>query len=285
MKYYLLLSTLLLTSNLWASEFVGAKTAGLGGAGSAAVESIDSLYLNPAAIASANRLYFGSGYTFGSLVPGVGRETFSVTMSDGSPGVAIPGSFSYKYHRVGIGDTTFKEQEFKAGVGFQMHPKVSMGLAYSYLKARSDTAGEHRQNNFDLGLLFKARENWNLSLVTEGLVKSKENLPEALRRQSRWGLGTQIDLMRILQVRYDLKSTLHQEANAGKLAHALGLSFILRGYFHLNLGATIDDVLGQSWRSVGIVWSGPKLKLGYSIQNEGKMGLGTRHLVDLWLDL
>jgi len=266
------------------SQLVGASTAGLGGAGTAAVENIDSLYLNPAALASNTKLNFGSGYIFGSLVPGVSRETYSITMSDGSPGVAIPGAFGYRYHRVGIGEQTYREQEFRGGFALRLHRIVSLGLGLSHISSQGDV-WQFRQKNADVGLLVNVKRQWGLSLVAEGLVKPKDNLPEALRRQTRWGLGSHVNVMRILDLRYDVKSALHNEVNGDRFVHRVGLGFLLRGFFQLNFGASFDDILEQNWLTTGVVFTGPKLKVGYSIQNEDRMGLGMRHFVDLWLDL
>lgn len=264
---------------------LSAKSSALGGAGRAAVESVDSLYLNPAGIGLLNSYYFGSGYAYGSLSPGVARETFAFTLTDGTPGVMVPGSLGYRYHRVHMDQQDFKEHEFRAGFGRKLGNRFSVGAAYTNIRSEGDQGLVYRQNNADVGVLFMATEAVSFSLTGEGLIKQDAEIPVGLQRTSRWGLGTLFKLEQLLQLRYDVLSPLYAKVREDRFIHQVGLGLTMRGYFTVNLGFINDDVLENNWYTAGLVWEGPRLKLGYSLQNETRAGLGTRHLVDLWLDI
>ena len=66
----------------------GAVSAAMGGTGRAAVEEGESVFLNPAALALMDRVYFGVGHQKGSL-KGVHRDLYSVTLTDGTPGSVV----------------------------------------------------------------------------------------------------------------------------------------------------------------------------------------------------
>lgn len=267
-----------------ASEMVGAISAGMGGTGRAAVESNESVFLNPASIALFDRFYAGAGYQSGFLSQDISRNTYSIVLSDGTPTALLPGSFAYRKHNINAQGQRFQENEYKVGVGYRVSPRISVGLGYSYLDAEGPAGQRHNQSNGDIGVLLGLMPNWGLSLNAENLIKPDQNKPSALVRPSRVALGTQFLYEQYLTFRYEALMPLHVE-NTDKLGHRIGLSAMMKGFFQLNLGFSVDDHLEQNWSSIGVAWRGPRLKFAYSYQNEDRQGLGARHLVDLWMDL
>ena len=268
------------------AQTLSSKSSGLGGAGRASVESIDSLYLNPAAIGLLDRYYFGSGYYSGLSNMGAERETFSVTLTDGTQGVMLPGGLAYRYHRVGVGNVSYREHELRGGFGVKLTKRLSAGGSFTNIRSDAPNADSFRQNNIALGLLLGLTPNWGLAVTGEGLIEQDEKLPTELQRASRWGLGTSYQYLKILQLRYDVQSAVHEAVeNTGRYSNQVGISLLMRGYFLVNVGFINDDIRGQNWTTGGISWEGPRLKVGYSLQSEDRAGLGVRHFVDLWLNL
>jgi len=267
-----------------ATEMVGALSAGMGGTGRSAVESIESLYLNPAGLALVDKFYFGAAYQNGYLQEGISRSSYGINFSDGTDGVILPGSFGYRSHKISDGSDDFEESEFRGGFGYRITKRVSIGAAYTYLDAEDGAGKEIRQHNGDLGLLVGLKPNWGLSVTGENILKKDNDLPRALKRQSRVTLGTQAIFKNIVVARYEALRSLYTEKNQ-LLTHRFGLGIILKAKFLLNMGYSIDNLSEQNWASAGLVWKGPRMKLAYSIQNESRQQLGNRHLVDLWLDL
>lgn len=271
-------------SFLWASDMVGALSAGMGGTGRAAVETNESLYLNPAGIALFDRFYTGVSYLSGYTGPNVSRNTYSVTMTDGTQGLLFPGSFSYRHHKVNDQGTSIAENEFRAGMGYRLNERLSIGLGASHLRAEMPDGLKKNQTNLDGGILIGIQPNWGLSVSGENLLQIDENTPEALKRVSRVAFGTQYVYEHSVTLRYELLRPLYIE-NQGRLGHRVGASFAMKGHFQLNGGYSVDDALGQNWASLGVAWMGPRLKLAYSLQNEARADLGNRHFIDLWMDI
>lgn len=269
---------------LLATEMVGALSAGLGGTGRAAVEPSEAVYLNPASIALMNKFYTGVSYQSGFTGADVSRNTYSVTMTDATDGIMFPGSLGYRRHFVSDAGFQYKEDEFKGGLGIRLSDRISVGLGGSYLKAEASNGIRHSQSNVDAGILVGLQPNWGLSFSGENLLKADEKIPLSLRRLSRFAIGTQYVFQRAVTFRYEALMPLHMK-NTQLLTHRFGLGVLMKGDFYLNGGFSVDDSTAQNWGSVGLAWRGPRLKLAYSLQRESRSDLGSRHLVDLWVDI
>ena len=267
-----------------ATEMVGALSAGMGGTGRASVEVNESLYLNPASLALMQGFNTGASYQSGFTSKNISRNTYSVALSDATEGVMLPGAFGYRRHNINGQGLRFKENEFRGGAAYRINDRVSFGLGVSHLRAENQTGVEFNQTNINSGILIGLQPNWGLSLTGENLLEGKEDLPPALVRLSRVALGTQYVHERTITFRYEALMPLYME-NSQFLGHRAGIGFSLKTSFGLNLGYSVDDALAQNWSSIGLSWKGPRLKLAYSLQRENRSDLGTRHLVDLWLDI
>ena len=284
MKYLIAFSLLLFGLPSQATEMVGALSAGQGGTGRAAVEGSESLYLNPASLALMNKFYSAISYQSGFTQKDVSRNTYSITFTDATDSAFLPGALGYRRHQISDRGIHYKENEFKAGAAFRLTDRVSAGFGGSYLSAESQLGDNHSQYNLDGGLLFGLLPNWGLSLSGENLLKQDEALPLALRRISRVAMGTQYVFQHMVTLRYEALMSLYTE-NTQLLGHRAGFGINMRGNFMFNAGYSVDDARAQNWGSVGLAWRGPRLKLAYSVQKEDRSELGTRHLIDLWMDI
>ncbi len=262
---------------------VGAVSAALGGTGRAAVESNESLYLNPAGIALLDGFYTGFFLQQGFVDRDISRRSYGITLSDGTEGLVFPGSLGFRRNTINQGSAQFKENEFKAGFSHRLTQRVSLGLGASFLRARDPDGIVYSQNNLDLGTLIGLMPNWGLSISGENLIKAESRIPHALVRNSYVAVGTQYILTGFFTFRYEALLPLYLQQQQ-YLAHRAGASITMAGDFHLNTGFSIDDSRRQNWTSVGVAWRGPRLKFAYAYQTEGRQGLGERHLIDMWLD-
>ena len=268
-----------------ASEMISALSASQGGTGRAAVEATEAIYLNPASLALVQGFHTGFGYQTGFLSKDVSRNTYSVTLADATKDIMFPGSFGYRRHSINAQGRRFSENEFRAGLGYRLMPRLSLGLGANHLRATTSAGVEHNQTNVDLGVLIGLMPQWGLSFSGENLVdRSEVDIPEALRRLSRVAIGTQYVHEKSITFRYEALMPLYLE-NTQLLAHRFGLGFDLKNRISLNTGYSVDDSLSQNWTSLGFAWKGPRLKLAYSYQVEDRSSLGSRHLVDLWVDI
>ena len=264
---------------------IGAKSAGMGSTGRAAVEAVESLYLNPASIALMRDFHLGTSYQTGFLGKDLSRNTYSFTATDASPGVLFPASFGYRMHSLNMAGQSAEEQEFRLATGLRLGKRLSVGLGGSYITSDVGGGRVFRQGNLHAGVLFALMSNWGFSLTADGLLDaSDKSRPEALDRPRQWALGTQYLMGRMLRFRWEALAPL-EAAQRWDFAHHVGVGVLMQSNFSLNLGYSVDDLLGQNWGSAGLAWEGPRLKIAYSFQRESRQELGTRHLVDLWLDI
>lgn len=284
MRVLALFFSFLFCVNSSATDMVGAISAGMGGTGRAAVEANESLYLNPSSLALLDRMYFGSSYQSGFLDNDISRNTYSMIIADGSSGLPAPGALGFRRHKINSQGFQYKENEFRLGLGYRITPRISFGFSYAHLSAEDQLGASFSQDNGDVGFLFGLMPNWGLSLTGENVIETTKPLPVALQRRSRVALGTQYIYERSITLRYEALMPLYTE-NTDKLGHRAGMGFDLQGNFQLNVGYSVDDLLGQNWASAGLAWRGPRLRLAYSFQNEDRQRLGQRHLVDLWVDI
>ena len=266
-------------------QMISARSAGMGSTGRAAIESLESVYMNPAAIARANDLLVGTSYSSGFLQKDISRTTYSVTATDATKDVIFPGSLSYRQHKYNLQGVHAEEKEIRAGVGFRLGKRFSLGLGYSYLDAKVAGGQTHEQQNFHLGTLFALSRVWGLSLTGDNLIRGNGDIPEGLIRPSQVALGTQYTFSDFIRVRYELIRPIYTEQADPLMAHHFGLGIMLREGFSITGGFSVDDLRGQNWSSVGLGWEGPRLKVAYSLQSEDRSALGVRHLVDLWLNI
>lgn len=284
MKLLLIISLCFWSFRLQATDLVGAISAGMGGTGRAGAVANETLFLNPAALTLFDRFYVGSSYQSGFLSKDISRNTYSLIMTDGTPDLIFPGALAYRRHSINSAGIHYTENEFRGGVGYRFSERINIGVAGKYLKAEQQNGSHYSQTNFDAGMLVGVLPNWGFSLSAENLVRARSTLPQALQRRSRVALGTQLILDRVITLRYEALMPLHTEKTQVS-GHRLGASVVMKASFLLLAGYSLDDATGQSWSSIGLGWQGPRLKLAYSMQNEQRAGLGTRHFVDLWFDL
>lgn len=285
MKLFVFLAILSLNTLAQAESMVGAVSAGMGGTGRAAIQSNESLYLNPASIALLNRFFAGASYQSGFTNRDTTRHTYSLVMTDATEGLMFPGSLGYRRHQISSLGSRYIENDFKVGLSRRLHSRLSMGVGFNHLIAENELSGSQTtQNNGDIGLLIGLDPNWGLGVTGENIIKPSEGVPDPLRRSSQIAIGTQAIFDHYLTVRYELLMPLYTESNS-YLGHRAGLNVDLQSYFNFSMGYSVDDYRGQNWVSAGFGWMGPRLKLAYSYQNEQRQKLGDRHLVDLWMDI
>lgn len=263
---------------------VGALSAGMGGTGRAAVQSNESLYLNPASIALMSQFYAGAAYQSGFVQKNTTRSTYSVNLTDGMPGTLFPASLGYRRHRISAPHESWDENEIKLAFGYRITDRLSFGGGWTHLRAEDEFSRRVKQNNGDLGFLYGLQPNWGLSINVENFVDNKDpQRPQSLQRLSQWAVGTQYIFEHFLTARYEGLVPLYQDNQ--KIGHRMGLGVALKSYFHMSFGYSVEDSIAQNWTSGGLAWMGPRLKIAYSYQTESRSGLGDRHLVDLWFDL
>ena len=261
----------------------GAVSAAMGGTGRAAVQEGESVFLNPAALALMDRVYFGVGYQRGSL-KGVHRDLYSVTVTDGTPGLLFSGALAYRRHRIRYQESSFSENEFRVGLGYRFSERLSMGLSFNHWKTENPSGVSLRKDNADVGLLLGLKPNWGLSLVGENLFSKNSNSFNLPGKQSRISLGTQYIYLGFWTFRYEILQTMFVEQKQSP-KHRVGMAFGLQSHFYLNLGFSMEDHSDRNWVSAGLSWRGPRLKLAYGLQSEQGQNPGQRHLIDLWFDL
>ena len=210
-----ILFLLFLSSTVQANSMAGSSSASLGGTGRADVKGNESVFLNPAALAFLNRFYVGACYQSGFLFKDIHRETYGAVLTDSTPGLMVAGSLAYRRHKIHqAGKYQFLEDEFKLGLAHNLSKRLSLGVAATHLKAKTqgEAAKEIEQTNGDMGLLFGLLPHWNVSLVAENLLETDSKVPVSLMRDSLVSLGTRYIYELFLDVRYEILHPLKEKS-------------------------------------------------------------------------
>lgn len=271
---------------------LGPVSSALGGAGRAAVDEVESGWLNPAALVHVRSYHFAMSHQQSHRDLGDGYRDFGVVISDGGEDKIAAGSFSYiqrSHLHGGAGATTSESRDFQFSLaGFFPNRKLSMGITYRRL-VHEQPGFDSTQDNFTVGFLFPFSDKFGLALVGQDLAGASDSVAPEARMIPSVGLGVHIVPHSIVRLRADVVRRL--ELNPDNLDHVhLGLESWFDPNFAFRMGSAWMESMNEQWLAVGLGFKGPRLSFGYSfeIQTREKVSRdnnGTRHSFDLWLPL
>jgi hypothetical protein len=281
--YKIIFSFLITTLFSVAHAQVGATTDALGGAGIAAVQPIESAYLNPASLAQLKRYYVDAQYYRQNSAGSDNLNQFSLTITDSSGG-SIPGAVILRQRSYTTGGVEIREQLYHLGAAVPLTKTFSLGFSGYLQHTNVPTTGAYNQTNLDASAFWAVTERFSVGFISRGLLGSKKVAFAQSQLKPSSGLGFQYAVLDILRVRADV--TYNYEDNAHhRFTHNVGTEFLLHNDFTLRAGYKADDYRGESYYSAGLGWYGPRLKLAYAYQNETRRDIGSRHTIDIWIDL
>ncbi len=267
--------------NSWAQ--VGTTTDALGGASIGNTHPLDSVWTNPAGVGAKAGTYAGVQYYGGkSFRPDLQLDQYSLTITDASTG-AFPGSLGYRYRSYKDGGYKVKEQVFRAAAAFALQQNLVVGLAGYRVHTDPPIGEKTDQDNGDVSILWMPILNLQLGAITRGVVGAKDNMFGPSRVVPSGGFGAKYSFNSSISVLGDVNYGYEDIGTGKRLQTQLGLEFINTYDVAVRIGYNNDEWRGERRMTAGIGWEGPKLKAGYSYQNENRKELGESHTVDIWL--
>ena len=279
-----LIATILFPLTASAQFFTGPIASGIGGAGRAAVDPSEAIYLNPAAIAHLRRYTLTGTYGAGEHPVDGSFSQWSANISDGTQGTLASGALSYVRRRVEApGGFTNIQQEIRAGVAGFAHPRLAFGLSGQRRMDLLNTGREYVQNNVNMGFLLTVAENWGFALTGNDLWNQDVEIPRGIRTVPAYGFGAHLLVMEMLRFRLDV---VHPDQHSnGRNDFMGGLETYFRSDFAVRVGAQWKETTDRHFWTAGIGYKGPRLSFDYSFQKDLRTSEGSRHFIDLWIPL
>jgi hypothetical protein len=267
-----------------AKIFKGPIASGTGGAGRAAVDPGESVFLNPAALAHIRRYYASGAAAFRNHEKDGASRDYVVLLADGSPLNLVKGSASYlrRYTDATGAPSEFKTQDAQLTIaGFALE-SVGVGLAAHRTWNELGLLGSFIQTNFNFGTLFAPYPWFGLGFVAYDFLNSDDSVPEEFRNLPKVALGTHAIFREIFRVRFDLVRQLKLNER-GRNDVQMGFETFFRPEFVFRLGGEWQESRDQMHVTTGLGFHGPRLSLDYAYRKDVRVAEGGAHFVDLWM--
>jgi hypothetical protein len=269
------------SSQAFSQDITGPIARSMGGAGRAATSPTEVGNLNPAGLAYLHKYYLSGFAITQAGIPQLDNRQMGITLSDGSPGVMLPGSFTYRRQTYQPGSPALRE-DFHFAVGNFLLDKVSFGVGATYSRFSHLPGTELSNYEGDAGLLWSPTETLSLGLTTYHLGRNKKVAAGYAATPEEWGAGIFWSPHPFLNVRVDYAQ--YYQDGIGKNGKGM---YGMEGHLPLDLrwrlGRQDDGQLGRAYWTAGIGWDGPRLRFDYSFQTR-VYGQNERiHGFDMWL--
>jgi hypothetical protein len=261
---------------------VGSTADAMGGSGIASAHPIESAFLNPAGIAEFSSIYFSGLFFNGKTSLGNNRQ-WGATIADASPENVFAGSLAYRHRTFELAPEDVEEQDFIFTGAFKPHKQIAIG-AHVYKKQTRGFFNDVDQYNGDIGGLFMLSKSLALGFTQFGVVGTKKMPVVGTGLTNKTTVGAQWAPYSFLALTGDV--SMYNERNPnGRFIHAFGAAFSHVEFAHIHFGGRFDDARGETYYTLGLLFDGPKLKIGYSYQKEVRQELGEMHTIDISLNL
>jgi hypothetical protein len=259
---------------VYAQNYEGAVVSGNGGAGRAAVDAPESLYMNPATVVHLKNRYLTLGLGQFRQDPNIEGDSFSASISDGTPESSIPASLGYAQNSIdmdGMGKVLHKVFQFSLA-GF-IAPRLSLGVGLHHKEQTTDVE-KYSQNNADIGLLYTPFDNFGVGLVSYDLFAASSKVPESLRNKASQGLGLNYIYKNFIRLRLDFLMS------DSDLSSMLGFESYVSEFFVLRAGYRNDAHSELNKTSLGFSFVGPRFAIHYAYLMGTSSQKLTQHAVD-----
>jgi len=261
----------------FAQSFFGAAPTALGEAGRAAVNGIDSHYLNPAAIAFTQDYNVGATFQTARATLSDPVNTTSFAMTDNGPDKVVSGGFGYYYKRASFHDRVIIDQDFSFSLAGRFLQRLGIGFQGRRLFRMNSAAPGFTKHNFTAGMLVVPATFLGFGIVGYDLLNDDD-----LDMVPTIGIGSHLIIMDILRFRADV--TRQEKRNPEKKGSLnLGMEIDAGEGFQLRVGGIWDNINSKTYWTSGVGWEGPKLCAAYAMKNNVAVTGDTAHTFQAWL--
>lgn len=269
--------------NLNATVYSGPVSRSLGGTGRAGIGGMEGAFLNPATIALLKNYEVDFYYTDGYARDGEHRNAWMVGAGDNTEGVLFPGALHYGRTRdTGRAGAPANGEVWHAAGAYLLSDRLSVGLSAFRLQSKVVDDGSYTQWNGSLGAVVLLNEDLSFGYVLNNLVQPADKVPVSIREEMNQGLGLFYRAADSIILRADLVRPERHNPNK-ELTYMFGLESAPTELFAARLGYRHEAVTRRKIWAVGVAFTGPRLKIDYSLEKEQEGATGALHSVDMRL--
>jgi hypothetical protein len=284
MRIQILIFVGFLSSVARAAVYNSAVSAGTGSAGLAAVEPLDTPFMNPAALPYSVGYFFGAGYSSTST-PLQGETTnLALSLTDNMKDSAIPTTLGFVDTHYGLGSQTWERKEGRLAVGNYIFKRNALGFGVTYRDSEGPSNQSLKQTGLFLGSMFALTKAFSLGFVLDNLLPPSAGITPAERLYQTTSVGVSYNYKTFLRAKLDVSS---ESGNSwARPTLAAGLENYWNRWLIVRMGVQRNNEFEQTIASAGVGFAGPKFGLHYAFQNvQSPTGTDPRHSVDLGVPL
>ncbi len=273
MRGFLATILVLAGGNSWAH--VSSISAGTAESGRAAVETLDTPFLNPAALPYQQGYFFGTGAsrfrsdTLGDI------DLFSLSLTDNMPDTVVPTALGYVQTKYDLGKQPWERKDLRLGVGNFIYGRNALGLGFAYRSSRAANVNVQQYNVFT-GAMFSLGKEFSLALVVENPINAPRDIPGNEVLNYSTALGLSYNYKTFLRLKFDVIS------DSPKPTLAAGIENYWNRWLIVRFGYSKNSNLNQNITAAGVGFQGPRFSMHYAFENvQSEGGLDPRHSIDM----
>ena len=268
-------------SDLCHAQYLTGPIAGaLGGAGRAASDDGEQIFLNPAALVHGSPFTSSIVYEGGREADNEKTDRLAIGLSDNSQDLVVSGGYSYVRRTDEItGMPDVKEDFHQFALAKFVAKHVSMGGTFSYRVSDIDGEREkHDQWDVSVGTLYNPTPDFAVAAVVYNLASRDDEIPKTVQNLDQVAVGLHYIYLPMFRFRFDLVQQMVRNPDA-KMNYQAGIESKLKNFLVTRVGFNKDDLADRDFLTFGLGFDGPRLKFDYSYRKN--LDGGALHGVDL----
>lgn len=264
-----------------AQYLTGPVAQGLGGAGRAASDDGEQVFLNPAAIVHASPFTSSLFYQDGYAARNEHDKVIGLSLADNTENLFFSGGYAYAQRKRTYDALNSREEQYhQISLGRTVIPHVSLGLSVSYLSTKLVGGDDYEQWDGHVGMLYNPTPELGLGFVFYNLNKRDEEVPVDVQNQDQIAAGVHYIFMPSFRGRMDIIQ--QQTANPNKkMRYQAGVESKFTEFFMVRLGVENDGLADRDHYTLGLGFDGPRLKVDYFYRKNSEYNEGALHGVDM----
>ncbi len=269
----------------YAQYLSGPVSSALGGAGIAANEEAEQLLFNPATLVHTKDLSIGAFFSDGYREKNEHDKFTGSTITDNTSDSGVAGGVGFfKRRRTFDVLPTLDEVYAQVSLAKPVYKFLALGLSIEHY--RQDVVGgdEYRQTELSMGALYNPSPKFAVGFVVKNLRGRDEDVPALLQLKDELGVGINYILMETFRARFDVVQQTQLNPDQDRVYKA-GIESFIDAFLVLRMGYQINELEDRNYYSLGFGFTGPRLKIDYSYQQNEDYTKGAMHSVDFRLPL
>lgn len=276
MKKFILWGTLLFSQFAFSQTFenLGSISTALGGAGAGAVNSVDGVFNNPAALGVYNQRSAALSFAHNSV---------RASLSDNGADALFPAMLGY--HQSDIDGT--KVKAFYLGLAYPMSNQFSIGVNFGFQEIQLESVtGKFKQTLADVGMIYRTSEWFSVGAVLKNKPLNDTALSNTIDDQPATAAGFELNYENMVKFRSEVESGKNLQ-DEQKEIYKSGIEVAMNEWLQLRLGYQNNNIISQNYFTAGLGFSGPQFGLHYGyvkgseFATEGKDAKEAYHSIDL----